>query len=102
MKAAITKSTSGFGQNATGCGNHPIPGFGISAYNGSHCCGVTMLGARLFRHPAVVLLSLVVSLSSLAAQSAATENSVAHASSGATSLRIRLRLPDESPFAGSA
>ena len=61
-----------------------------------------MLGARFVRHFAVVLSSLLVSISSLCAQSIPAEKSVAQASSGANSLRIRLRLPDESPFAGSA
>ena len=61
-----------------------------------------MLGARFVRHFAVVLSSLLVSISSLCAQSIPAEKSVVQASSGANSLRIRLRLPDESPFAGSA
>ena len=61
-----------------------------------------MLGARFVRHSAVLLASLLLCLPSLLAQSAPAVRSTAQSSSEASSLRIRLRLPDESPFAGSA
>ena len=61
-----------------------------------------MLGGRLFRHSAIVFASLILCLPSIRAQSVPAEKSGTQNTSGSNSLRIRLRLSDESQFAGSA
>jgi hypothetical protein len=63
-----------------------------------------MRGARLFRHLAIVLASLVVSMSDAAGPQKSPQNSSVQVLSGSqpSSLRICLRLEDGSPFIGPA
>lgn len=61
-----------------------------------------MLGARFSRHSAIVFASLFLCLPGIGAQSVPAEKSGTQNTSGSNSLRIRLRLSDESQFAGAA
>ncbi|MGC2195405.1 MAG: carboxypeptidase-like regulatory domain-containing protein [Terriglobales bacterium] len=61
-----------------------------------------MRGVRIFRSPAGLFASLLLFIGSLCAQQDPPQNSAAQKPVGSTSLRICLRLQDESPFSGSA
>jgi hypothetical protein len=54
------------------------------------------------RHSAIVFAALLLGVPVVQAQSAVPENSAVQTARAANALRIRLRLPDDSAFAGSA
>jgi len=69
-----------------------------------NCRGVAMYGARLFRCLVVRFAVMLLAIGNLCAQQEVSKSSLVptRSDAGSPSLRIRLRLPDESPFSGSA